>query len=354
MQARERWLAVATGSLVGLWLLDTLVIGPGLDWYHGVQDDTRATARTVAEARVLVDNAERIWAAWRGQHAAGLLDDEDAARFRLQQMLGASARTSGVTVDSVGGGQRIPAPHGGSYDTIRFTVTAQGTSAEVLGFLGALDGAAQPLRVERCELGSRDGRKDQLDLALTVSTRIASSAGRATRRLSGDQRPWIPDLHDTAIDKAVVAARPFLNDRHAERQAAAAAPTAAVAKASGWALVGTVVRPDAVQAFLRDLGDGTERRAGIGEEVAEGRITAIDAAGMHLTMAAGERLVPVGCDLNGQPVAIAAAAARTSTSPPSAPAGGPTVSPLAVPAITPDPDRDAILQRLRQQRNRAR
>ncbi len=347
MQARERWLAWGAGGIVGLWLFDLMIIEPGLGWYRAVQEDTRTTSRTVAEAQILVDHADRIHAAWRGQHAAGLLDGEDAARFRLQQALAGSARSSGVVVDSVGGGQRIPAVHGTAYDTIRSTVTCQGSLGEILAFLAGLEAVAQPLRIERCELAARDGRKDLLDTALTISTRIASGEARATRRIPVNQKPWSPVPRDPVLDPTVLASKPFLSDRRSERRAGATTQAAAaLAKPGGLALVGIVTRPGSEQGFLLDLGGGPERQISVGDTLGEDTVTAIGADGLRLRNAGGERLIAVGSDLTGQALT---AASVGSDARPAAPSTTPSPS-ASGPAI----DREAILQRLREQRNRSR
>ena len=355
MQARERWLAWGAGGIVGLWLLDLLVLAPGLGWYRAVQEDTLKTKRTVAESQILVDHADRIHAAWRGQHAAGLLDGEDAARFRLQQTLAGSARSSGVVVDSVGGGQRIPAAHGTAYDTIRSTITCQGSLGEILAFFAGLEAAAQPLRIERCELAARDGRKDQLDAALTISTRIASNAARAARRIPVNQKPWSPTPRDPALDKTVLAAKPFLSNRRSERQASASTQvTAPAAKPGGLALVGIVTRPGDEQGFLRDLGGGPERQIRVGDTLGEDTVTAIGADGLRLRNAGGERLIAVGSDLTGQALT---AASMGGDARPAAHAAGSSPAPTTTPSSSgsgPAIDREAILQRLREQRNRSR
>jgi hypothetical protein len=356
MQARERWLAWGAGGIVGLWLLDLLLIEPGLGWYRAVQEDTLKTKRSVAEAQILVDHANRIHAAWRGEHAAGLLDDEDAARFRLQQALAGSARRSGVVVDSVGGGQRIPAPHGTAYDTIRSTVTCQGSLGEILAFLAGLEAAAQPLRIERCELAARDGRKDQLDAALTISTRIASSEARALRRIPVNQKPWSPAARDPALDQAVLAAKPFLNDRRSDRRntANSDAPAATPdAKPGGLALVGIVTRPGREQGFLRDLGSGNEQQIAVGDQLGPDTVAEISPAGLRLRNASGERLIAVGCDLTGQPLAAASGGGDPHLAVPTSGAATPATIPTS-PGSSPAIDREAILQRLREQRNRSR
>ena len=366
MRPRERLLALGTGLLLGGWLLDSVVVEPGLAWLAKVRSETADAHREAAEAQVLIDRKERILAEWRGRHAAGLLDDGDAARFRIQQLLAAGARSSGFTIDNVGGGQLVPAAHDKPYDALRLTVAGQGTLAQATAFIAAIEAAPIPMRIERCELAAGDGRKDRVDLAMTMSTRVVNAAGRAGRAVPAGTPPWSPEARDGALDKEILASRPFLVDRRPPRAAppagegSGAAASAAEARPSappGWALVGLAVTPEAASAFLRNLGDGSERVLHPGDELDGQRMVAIEAGGLRLKGPDGEHLVTVGSDLTGKPagaghapVASAGAATAPATAA-GAPAGAAPVAPGASATVT-DPDREAILQRLRQQRNR--
>lgn len=363
MQRRERMLFLATGLLVGGWLVDSVLVGPGLAWLGKVRAESEAAAKTAQEAQALEERKARIMGDWRTRHAAGLLDDEDGVRFRVQQALVASARASSCTIDSVSGSQRVPATPGHAYDLLRMTVTGQGSLAEVQAFLAGIESAAVALRIERCEIAARDARKDQLDLSLTLSTRIVATSARAGRVVPPGTAAWHPDARDGKLDAATLAARPFQSDRRStpkekhrevEKTVVATAPTA-----GGWALVGVVVGTEGAEAFLRHLGDGKERLVRVGDEVADGKAVAIDESSLRFTSGGQERQVAVGYDLTGVPIPAAAQAALRS---PSVTATGSTArgapnpaapSPFQVPTTTVNPDTDSILQRLRQQRNRA-
>lgn len=370
MQKRERLLALATGLLVGGWLLDGTLVQPGLAWLAGVNKQTAELTREAGESRVLIDRQARILADWRSRHAAGLLDDVDGARFRIQQALAGGARSSGFSIDNVGGGQLVPAAHGQTYDTLRLTVAGQGTLSQVQAFLAGIEMAALPLRIDRCELAGGDGRKDQIDVALTLSTRLASSAGRAGRAVPEGTAAWKPEARDGRLDSEVLAGKPFLNERKAarrERTTSTSVDTKPTAPA-GWALVGIVVKADEATAFLRSLGDGSERLLHVGDEIDGSEVAAIDSVGLHLSANGEQRVVTVGSDLTGKPASAptrrtttttASATAPTTTATTGSPAAAtgtpatPAATPFAVPTVTPDADRDAILQRLRQQRNRS-
>ena len=118
MQKRERLLAGAVALLVGGWLVDSVVIQPTAAWFAAMDKSTQAATREAGEATVLIDRQARILADWRSRHAAGLVDDEDQARFRLQRTLQDSAKSSGFTITSVGGGQLVGATQEQVYDLL--------------------------------------------------------------------------------------------------------------------------------------------------------------------------------------------------------------------------------------------
>jgi hypothetical protein len=352
MQARERLLALGVGGLLGLWLIDTVAIEPGLAWLAAVRKDTASATRSVAEAKALVDRGPRITATWRSQLAAGLSDREDAARYHLQQAITAAARSSGCTVDAIGSGQRVPATKDQHFDILRTSVTAQGTLAQSLAFLAALEASALPLRIERSEIGSRDGRKDALDLGLTISTRISNPPRVAPEGTA----PWQPGAADTTGDKAVLAAQPFSAERRALRTATGTKPTEApTAPTLGWALVG-ISAPGEGQpaiAFLRHLGTQEERQGHPGDTV--GDVVISELARDHLVVRQGDATheVAIGSQFDGTPLRstpVSAPVAATATATAPAPASATPGAPAAAPPS--DGDRDAILQRLRERRNR--
>jgi hypothetical protein len=119
---------------------------------------------------------------------------------------------------------------------------------------------------------------------------------------------------------------------------------------------------------LRHQSDGSERSVRQAEVIDSFTVVAVDANGLRLSGANGETTIAVGQDLNGNtvsgiftaaPTLSTAVATSTSTAPnttsttPAAtvtPAAG--AAPFQIPTAAADPARDAILQRLREKRNR--
>jgi len=359
MNRREKILGGALAGVVLAFAGDLWLVEPGLAWYRSVQAQTQAAGEKIADAQLLIDHRKQITGDWYARHGAGLLDDENAARFRAQGVLNAAANTSGLTLESVSGGQRTPALAGQSYDLLRLTLSGQGSLAQVQNFLAAIHQAGLPLRVERCEMAARDGRKDQIDLALTLSLRMATQQARAKITLPKGVVAWLPAVRSDALDANVLKARPFLTDRHAPevfkpKAAPVNNPAVALLPGSDWMLVGLVERDGVGEAFVTCASDGSERLLHAGDSVAQGQVKSVDADGLRMRYGSEERLIQPGFNLAGtqgaqaspagsNPGATATKVAPASTSSAPAPAPAPAGS---------DADREAILQRLREKRNR--
>ncbi len=364
MQPRERLLAGAVALLVGGWLIDGVVVQPTIAWFAAMDQNTQVAAREAGESTVLIDRQARLLADWRSRHAAGLIDDEDQARFRLQRTLQDAAKSSGFTIASVGGGQLVAATQEQVYDLLRLSVSGHGSLDQVQRFVATLEGAAQPLRVERAEISSGDARKDALDAALTISTRLVAESARGGRAVPEGTVAWQPEKRGSALDEAIHAAKPFLADRrHAvahtvsEPKDDVVASTPTTTSKAGWALVGIVASDDGSVAFLRHQGDGSERLLKQGEQLDGHRVVAVDQRGLWLRTGEEEQLIAVGQDLTGQPIDGTLSSVRrgsgSSSSSSTTGSPGTAAAPFQIPTIPTDPAREAILQRLRNQRNRA-
>jgi hypothetical protein len=381
MHKRERMLVGAIALLLGGWTVDSVIVQPTIAWFATIEKQTIAAQAEAGEAQALIERQTRIMAEWRGRHAAGLLDDEGQARFRLQKTLQNAAQSSGFNIASVSGGQLIPAGQELHYDVLRLTISGNGSLSQVQAFVAAIEGAAMPLAIERSEWSAGDARKDHLDVALTLSTRLVSAAARPGRSVPSDTVPWTPAARDPSIDVAVAATKPFLADRQSSppkseavtKTKKSAVAASAATERKGWAVVGIVIHENdgnnrSGLAFLRHQSDGTERSVRAADVIDTFTVVGVDANGLRLSDSNGETTVAVGQDLTGQTVTgalptvptlpTATSASATTAANTSSTTSVPSVTPAAaaapfqIPTATADPARDAILQRLREKRNR--
>ncbi len=370
MQKRERLLAGAVAVMLGGWLIDSVVLQPTLAWFAAVDKQTTVARQEVGEAKALIDRQARILADWRARHAAGLIDDEDQARFRLQRTLQGAAQGSGFTIAAVSAGQMITANQDQVYDLLRLTVSGHGALTQVQGFVASLESAGMPLCIERSEWSAGDARKDLLDVALTLSTRLVSAKARAGRAVPAGTAAWTPAVRTTTLDIAVAQAKPFLSDRRGPRRETLTETKtetvveAAPSKRKGWALVGVVAHPDHAVAFVRHQSDGSERQLVANDSIDGFTVAAVDAAGLHLHGESGDVAVAIGQDLTGTAISgtfaaptassvVTTGGSSRSATPAVALPPGAAAAPFQIPATTSDPARDAVLQRLRERRNRA-
>ncbi len=376
MQKRERLLTGTIALLVGGWLLDSMVVQPTMLWFAAVEKHTRDAQRKVGEANVLIDRQSQIMTAWRTQHAAGLLDNGDQARFRLQRTLANEASASGFIIDSVSGGQVIPATNDQIYDILRLGVSGRGSHEQVTAFLAQLEQADMPLAIERSEWSSSDARKNHLDVSLTISTRMVAENARPGRSVPDGTTAWKPHQRESTFDTETIAAKPFLADRRPPRPETITkkeelAPPPPKVIDPGWALVGIVTTNRQSVGFIRHLSRAEERQIAVGETIDALTVTAINASGMMVTDSTGERHIVVGNTLLGEAIGnrfttVAPTKTSTRSSAKSAsddksndksndPKSDPAkinATPFKVPAPNSDPAHEAILERLRQQREK--
>jgi hypothetical protein len=131
----------------------------------------------------------------------------------------------------------------------------------------------------------------------------------------------------------------------------------------GWGLVGIVTTDGQSYAFVRHLGNGTERQLTVGETLDGHLVAAIEANGLRVSHNETEQLILVGNTLRGEamksltlkaPSSSRSSSERTRSASDTAnpDSDKPPATPFKVPAANSDPAREAILERLRQQRSR--
>ncbi len=359
MQIRERRLLLIAAGTVILWLVDSLALRPLLHWQAGIEQQMQADRLAIMEDEALLLRRTAIMAQWRSWHAAGLMDDAASAAYRLHQMASTAAHDSGVVITSLGGSRHRPATAEALYDSLEISLRSEGSSAQVQAFLETINRSAMPLRIERCDLHARDTALDRLDCSLTISTRIVSAQHAQGLTLPPDISPWTPTASPPALDQTRHRrlALLFRADRPAPTPPAAPptprpGPVAPVVTAPvrTWVVTGLILPvadPAGGRAFVRHQGLGTERIVTVGDQLDDRLVLAVDRDG--LLLATGDDTPPLriapGQDILGR-------TAVSSSPEPSAPRPATTTPSAAAPALN-DPARQAILDRLRQQRTRS-
>lgn len=366
MQRRERLLAIIVAALVTVWCIDSVLIAPLSEWYANCSAEIERYEQDINEAQILIDRQKRIMDAWRGQHAAGLLKDEQSARFDLQDFVVKAAAAATVQIDSIGAQSAAVGVADDTFWALGLSLTAQGNLQQVQNFVQRLELAPVPLRIERCEVASHDAKKDHLQLSVALSTLIVAEQLHAGRSLPADSQAWQAAGWPDTIAQSIIALKPFLADRRqtpvvvtkktepTEKPVVTATPV----DPGTWVLVG-VVTSEKTQAFFRHNKTGVEKNIGIGEEIdayrfdaVEDHVLIVSSLNAAAEASAGEReekRIPIGYSLLGKQSAAPLPARSSSVS--SSGSSSSASSSSAASSIS-DEQRQAILERLRQRRGR--
>ena len=367
MQRRERLLAFIVAALVAIWSIDSVLIAPLSDWYASCSEDIERYEQDINEAQILIDRQKRIMDSWRSQHAAGLLKDEQSARFDLQDFVVKAAAVATVQIDSIGAQSAAVAVAEDTFLSLGLSLSAQGNLKQVQDFVQRIELAPMPLRIERCELASHDAKKDHIQLSVALSTLIVAEQLHAGRSLPEHVEAWHAATWPDTIAQSIVALKPFLADRRrapapvAKKTEPSEKPvvTAPVIDPGTWVLVG-VVAAEKTRAFFRHSKSGVEKNVGIGEEIDAYRVDAVeDHVLIVSSMQASteehaderqQKRIPIGYSLLGQQSTAPISATSATSGSSSASSSGGSASGAA--SSISDEQRQAILERLRQRRGR--
>ena len=178
-KSRETLLKIAVGAVVGLFLFDRLVLSPALASWKTQSERLTVLREKVQRGRQLIEREQSIRARWEEMQRTDLNDDSSAAENDVFKALNRWARESRINFTSLTPQWR--AHEDGGYDTFECRATATGDQVSLGRLVYEIETDPLPAHVEDCEITTRDGKGQQLTLALRFSfVRIAEGA-RSTR-----------------------------------------------------------------------------------------------------------------------------------------------------------------------------
>ena len=150
---REKWIAIAAGIVVGVFLLDWMFLSPLLE-----SRDALVAKRVTLQAQVdqnlkLLATSRRESRDFRKRHAAGLASDASATESRLLNDLRNWSQEAGLTLSSV----RPDRPAtGGGLREIAFDASGVGSMRALAGLLYRLQMTDSALRMHELQISSRN------------------------------------------------------------------------------------------------------------------------------------------------------------------------------------------------------
>lgn len=163
---REKILAIAAAACVSLWLLNMLVITPMTDAWHRRSEQIAKLRKDIAEGTMLVRRQEVVRGRWESMQSNALSSNPTVAERQLFTAFDRWVGASGVTEGSF-----RPQLHetDDNYSTLECRADVTGNPAAIAEFLKNMAKDPIGVKLESCELTSRDDSGRLLALGMDLS-----------------------------------------------------------------------------------------------------------------------------------------------------------------------------------------
>lgn len=163
---RETLLKIGVGVVVGLFVLDRMVLGPAIGAWKAQGERLATLRQKVERGRQLVEREKSIRARWNEMRRSDLAEDHSEAENEVFKGIARWASASRVSFTNLTPQWRS---HDAGYDTFECRATATGEQATLGRLLYEIESDSLPMRIEECELSTRDKKGQQLALSVRFS-----------------------------------------------------------------------------------------------------------------------------------------------------------------------------------------
>jgi hypothetical protein len=164
---RETLLKIGVGVVVGLFVLDRMVLGPAIAAWKAQGERLAEVRQKVERGRQLLERGKSIRGRWNDMRRADLADDHSEAENEVFQGIARWASASRVSFTNLTPQWQSHDDEG--YDAFECRATATGSQESLGQLLYEIESDALPMRIEECELSTRDSKGQQLALSVRFS-----------------------------------------------------------------------------------------------------------------------------------------------------------------------------------------
>lgn len=167
LSTRERYIAIATGAVVLLLVLDSFIVTPWLAAREDLATRLEVRREEMTRAEQTFTNLRRAKRRWAELAGATLKADASEAEGQLLNSLRDWSEDSGLSVSAV-----RPDRMGGSngFGRVALRATGTGRMRDVTRFLWNVETAKVPVRLEELQVATRKPGEDDLTLQFTLAT----------------------------------------------------------------------------------------------------------------------------------------------------------------------------------------
>lgn len=164
---RQRWLVIATGVMVALYLLDSIVVTPLTATWKAHSAEIVSLRAKIADGKGLMARASQNARLLSEMEANALPKDAAQAQQDMQAAFETWGRAAGIQLDS----QRSQWKRGTSdrSSLLEYRVDATGTLPALTRFIYELEHSPLGLRIDSVDFSARDESGSKLTLGLIVS-----------------------------------------------------------------------------------------------------------------------------------------------------------------------------------------
>jgi len=173
---RELILKIVVGAVAGLFLLDLIILSPGIQRWKDQGDRIASLREKVTRGAQLMEREQSIRTRWDEMLRTDLADDLSAAENEAFKGINRWARESRISFTSLTPQWRT---HEEGYDTFECRASAAGDQASLGRLIYEIEADSLPVRLEECELTARDAQGKQLLLTAKFSFMRLTQAGGA-------------------------------------------------------------------------------------------------------------------------------------------------------------------------------
>lgn len=164
---RQRWLVIATATMVALFILDRAVIGPLTATWQAHSAEIGRLQKAVAAGKGTIARETQLNRVWSEMESSAMPKEPAQAEYAVYTALDQWQRAANIEVTSV----RTQWKRGTTdrFSLCEFRVDAIGSMTNLSRFIYDLERSALPLRVDSLELTARDENGQRLSLGLIIT-----------------------------------------------------------------------------------------------------------------------------------------------------------------------------------------
>jgi hypothetical protein len=176
LSKRERWIVIATVSVIAVLVLDRYALTPLLDAREAAGNQRTTLLGDLERSQAMLQHQRQLDPQWKTMVADGLKEDPTEAESQVLHAVGTWSKEAGLKLVSLKP-ERLTEKK--TLQEITFQAIGTGTMAAVDKFLDRLKTAKIPIRIRDLQVGSVKEGADDYTLQVRLSTLYQGPAAPA-------------------------------------------------------------------------------------------------------------------------------------------------------------------------------